>query len=557
MIGVSPKQVKQTAGGEIRPPDRLFRLQAVPGKATAAALRALDHLLVLTPAATGRRELESLARALPALRPLTTVAGRLGKAGAGQIIRGRMAGAATGISWARLPAHDATSGKDAPGGARTRSLPGAFELLKLAGELAGDGLADHPRTVGILVHGLSGPDSAAAVRALVLALGARSWQGPGFRKAPAPPAPATVRVFGLAAPGKLDLDRTLVEIRTANLVRWLASLPANKLTVPAYRELAEDLARRRGWACRFLDEKALHKAGAGAFLAVAQGNAARDAGILHLRYRPGPAGRKSVAAGKDRRAPAIALVGKGILFDTGGNNLKPAKAMLDMHMDMAGSAVALAVLEAITALKLPVAVDCWLALTENRIGPAAMRQRDVVRACDGTSIEIVHTDAEGRLALADTLALAGREKPRLVLDFATLTGACVYALSERYSGVFTNREALNPLLTAAGRSSGERVWPFPMDPDFDDDLKSTVADVAQCTMAGEGDHILAARFLQRFVPKDAAWVHVDLSAVMRKEGLAQMPGGATGFGLRYTLGLLLDHAAELQAVTGDLGLPAP
>jgi leucyl aminopeptidase len=545
MIGVSPKQVKQTAGGEIRPPDRLFRLQQGPRTVTAAALRSLDHLLVLTPAAPGRRELDQLGRKLPLLRPLTAVAARLGKDGADRIIRGRLAGAATGISWARLPAPGDNASKGASRGAH--ALPESFPLLRLAGELAGDGLADQPRTVGVLVHGLEGPDEAAALRALVLALGARSWQGPGFRKTPAPAGPATVRLLGLKSP--LDLGRTMVEIRTANLVRWLASLPANKLTVSAYRELAEDLARRRGWDCRFLDEKALHKAGAGAFLAVAQGNAARDAGILHLRYRPRP--------GKTGRTPAVALVGKGILFDTGGNNLKPAKAMLDMHMDMAGSAVALAVLEALTLLKVPVAVDCWLALTENRIGPAAVRQRDVVRACDGTTIEIIHTDAEGRLALADTLALAGREKPGLVLDFATLTGACVYALSERYSGVFTNRDTLNPLLTTVGRESGERVWPFPMDPDFDEDLKSTVADVAQCTMGGEGDHILAARFLNRFVPKDSTWVHMDLSAVMRKEGLAHMPGGATGFGLRYTLSLLLDHAAALQAVTGDLGLPTP
>jgi Cytosol aminopeptidase family, catalytic domain len=247
-------------------------------------------------------------------------------------------------------------------------------------------------------------------------------------------------------------------------------------------------------------------------------------------------------------------VGKGILFDTGGTNLKAAKDMLDMHMDMSGSAVALALLQALTQLRLPVAVDCWLAITENRTGPAAYKQRDVVTACNGTTIEVIHTDAEGRMVLADTLALAGKENPHLILDFATLTGACVYALSERYSGALTNREALHGPLVTAGRGSGERVWPFPMDADFDDDLKSSVADVAQCALANEADQILAARFLQRFVPEKSAWVHVDLAAAHRKDGLAHLPGGPTGFGVRFALNLLLDESAALQAVTGDLGL---
>ena len=154
------------------------------------------------------------------------------------------------------------------------------------------------------------------------------------------------------------------------------------------------------------------------------------------------------------------------------------------------------------------------------------------------------------MVLADTLALAGREKPGLMLDYATLTGACVHALSERYSGVFTNREALNDLLVRAGRESGERVWPFPDDPDFDDDLKSKVADVAQCSSGGEADQILASRFLQRFVPEGTPWIHVDLAAVLRKDGLAHVPGGYTGFGVRYSLALLLEHAAELRRLAG-------
>ena len=231
-------------------------------------------------------------------------------------------------------------------------------------------------------------------------------------------------------------------------------------------------------------------------------------------------------------------MGKGILFDTGGINLKPHRSMLDMHIDMSGSAVALASLVALAELKSPLAADAWLAITENNTGPTAYRPQEIVRACNGTTIQVIHSDAEGRMVLADTLALAARTRPKLIVDFATLTGACVYALTERYSGVFTNRPQLAEALLAAGRDSGERVWNFPIDEDFDSDIESTVADVMQCAVDGKGDHILAARFLQRFVA-DIAWVHVDLAAAMRRGGLAHVGTDITGFGARWALELLL------------------
>lgn len=146
------------------------------------------------------------------------------------------------------------------------------------------------------------------------------------------------------------------------------------------------------------------------------------------------------------------------------------------------------------------------------------------------------------MVLADTLALAAREKPALLLDFATLTGACVNALTERYSGAFTNRPGLHDDLQRVGRSSGERVWCFPMDEDFDTDLESPIADVLQCALEGKGDHILAARFLNRFVPESLPWVHLDLAASDRKGGLAHVPTEFTGFGVRYASRLLTDPA---------------
>jgi len=262
---------------------------------------------------------------------------------------------------------------------------------------------------------------------------------------------------------------------------------------------------------------------------VSQGSPQRDAGIVHLRYTP-PRGRS--------KRP-LALVGKGICFDTGGMNLKPAKHMHGMHEDMQGSAVALGTLLALSRLQVPFPVHCWLALAQNHIGPKAYKQNDVVRACNGTTIEVVHTDAEGRMVLADTLALAAKKRPALMIDYATLTGACIYALSTRYSGACSNRSEFTDGIIRAGRDSGERVWPFPMDEDFDQELESMIADIKQCTLGGEADQILAARFLRRFV-NDTPWIHIDLAAGNHKGGLAHIPTDITGFGIRFTTRLLLD-----------------
>jgi len=324
-----------------------------------------------------------------------------------------------------------------------------------------------------------------------------------------------------------DLDLTLATAGGNYLARWLTALPPSTLEAGFYRRLLKQFAQRLFLSFKFYGERQLKRRGAGAFLAVARGNATRDAGIAYLSYRPHGTAR-----------PAISLVGKGICFDTGGTNLKAHKSMLDMHTDMEGSAVALGTLYALHALRSPLAVDCWLAITENRIGPLAYKPQDVVRAANGTTIQVIHTDAEGRMVLADALCLASARKPRAIIDYATLTGACVNALTERYSGAFTNRPEGRVLIESAGTSSGERVWCFPMDVDFDTDLESGVADVMQCAADGKGDHILAARFLNRFVPNDIAWLHLDLAAGTRHGGLAHIATEITGFGVRYTLDLL-------------------
>lgn len=262
---------------------------------------------------------------------------------------------------------------------------------------------------------------------------------------------------------------------------------------------------------------------------MAQGSPEPDAGILHLRYTPRT---------KSKAAP-VALVGKGICFDTGGVNVKSAKHMHGMHEDMEGSAVALGSLLALAELEVDFPVDCWLALAQNHVGPKAYRPNEVVKAANGTTIEVVHTDAEGRMVLADTLALAARGKPKLIIDYATLTGACIGALGTRMSGVLTNREQWLPPLIEAGAESGERVWPFPLPADYEELLKSDIADIKQCTIENDADQILAALFLRRFVPREVGWIHLDLAAGNNKGGLAHVPTDVTGFGVRLTLNLLL------------------
>ena len=310
------------------------------------------------------------------------------------------------------------------------------------------------------------------------------------------------------------------------LCRTLTVLPPNELTPGLYRKRIKELAKQNGWQLKEFDLKALRKMGAGAFVAVAQGSHDEDAAIVHLRYRHA------------RAKQTVALVGKGICFDTGGHNLKPARHMHGMHEDMNGSAVALGILLAATQQKLPVNIDCWLAIAQNHISPKAYKQNDIVKALNGTTIEVMHTDAEGRMVLADTLTLASREKPNLLIDFATLTGSMAVALGARYSGVLGNRDALLQQAVQAGQQSGERLCAFPMDDDYEPALDSKVADIKQCSLDGEADHILAARFLKRFLEHDVPWLHVDLSSSRCEGGLGSVASDVTGFGVGWGLRML-------------------
>jgi leucyl aminopeptidase len=327
---------------------------------------------------------------------------------------------------------------------------------------------------------------------------------------------------------KAEHDYGYVNARVAGntLCRSLTMLPPNELNPTSYRAKVKALAKEHGWTHEEFDMSALKKMGAGAFYAVGQGSEPMDAAIVHLTFLP-----------KDAKKH-IALVGKGICFDTGGHNLKPAKYMQGMHEDMNGSAVALGVLTAATLQQLPVKIDCWLAIAQNHIGPLAYKQNDVVTALNGMTIEIVHTDAEGRMVLADTLTLASRQKPDVILDYATLTGSMAVAVTDRMSGVIANKPELACKAIGAGSAAGERIVAFPYEEDMDCDLDSDIADIKQCTLEGGGDHMLAARFMGKFIENDVAWLHADLSSTNRKGGLGAVQSDVNGFGVGFGLEMI-------------------
>ena len=314
-----------------------------------------------------------------------------------------------------------------------------------------------------------------------------------------------------------------------NQVRYLADLPSNILNPKSYRELAEKLAKDLKVSFEFLDKKALKKKNAGAFLAVVQADHNERAGIVHLRYK-GPKAKKKVA-----------IVGKGLCFDTGGYNVKTGDHMYNMHRDMTGSAVALSLFRSMVELEAPYEVNCYLAIAENLISHEAYRPNDVVTASNGISIEVIDTDAEGRMVLSDTLAIASEEKPDFMIDFATLTGSVVRSLDTRRCGAYSNELKVSALAVQVGEQCGERVWNFPIGEDYHDALKSEVADVRQCSSAASADHIYASTFLSKFVGKNIPWIHIDLAADTNKGGLGLVPTDTTGFGVRFGYELIRQY----------------
>lgn len=288
----------------------------------------------------------------------------------------------------------------------------------------------------------------------------------------------------------------------------LANLPANICTPHYIAKQAQQLAKPyKNVSVNLVDKNAMKKLGMGAFLAVAQGST-NDPMLVCISYN-----------GTSKKQSPVALVGKGITFDTGGISLKPADSMVGMKYDMCGAATVLGVIKTIAELKLPINVVGLLACAENMPGGTASRPEDIVRTLSGQTVEILNTDAEGRLVLCDTLTYAERFKPDTVIDIATLTGAVVIALGHHAIGLLSNNDALAKSLLDAGTQAHDRAWQLPLWDEYQDQIKSTFADIANVGGRGAGT-ITAACFLSRFAKK-FHWAHLDVA------GTAAMMAGAT------------------------------
>jgi leucyl aminopeptidase len=310
------------------------------------------------------------------------------------------------------------------------------------------------------------------------------------------------------------------------LARDLVTLPPNVATPTVLAEKAKKMAARAGINFRTIQRAEAEKLKMGAFLAVAQGS--DEPGLMVVMdYRPA----------KEKTAPVV-LVGKGITFDSGGISIKPAERMDRMKHDMAGAAAVIGTMQVIAALKLPLRVVALIPLTENLPSGKAYKPGDVIRSFSGLTIEVINTDAEGRMVLADALSYASRYEPQAILDFATLTGACIIALGDGVAGLIGNDDELLARIQGAAEKSGERVWQLPSWDSYFELLKSDVADFKNVDGRKAGA-IIGGLFLKQFVPEGVPWVHFDIAGcVWEEKERPLVPKGATGMGVHLLLQLL-------------------
>ena len=356
-------------------------------------------------------------------------------------------------------------------------------------------------------------------------------------KSKASPAKLQRIVVGVdsAATVQSGFEQALGLVKGLELAKEWANRPANHATPALLGEAAKTLAKLPRISAEVLGPKEVAKLGMGAFMAVAQGTA-EPLRFIVLRYEGGA-----------KAAAPVVLIGKGITFDTGGISIKPAAEMDEMKFDMCGAASVLGVFRALAELQPALNVVGLIPASENMPGGRAIKPGDVVTSMSGQTIEILNTDAEGRLVLCDALSYAERFKPAAVIDIATLTGACVVALGGVRSGLFSNNEALAEALVKAGESSQDLCWRMPLDDDYAEGLKTNFADVAN--VAGRaGGAVTAAKFLQRFAGS-FPWAHLDIAGTAWKGGTAK---GATGRPICLLLDYLLAQvsAAAASSVPG-------
>ncbi|PFG17620.1 leucyl aminopeptidase [Propionicimonas paludicola] len=324
---------------------------------------------------------------------------------------------------------------------------------------------------------------------------------------------------------KQALDLAVSTAKAVATAREWVNLPANQLYPETFAEAIRNLAKASKLDVEVWDERALEKDGMGGILAVG-GGSNRKPRLVKLSYAP--RGAKF----------HLALIGKGITFDTGGLNLKPADGMYTMKCDMAGAASVLAATAAIAELGLRIKVTAWGALAENMPSGGSYRPSDVITMYNGLTVENGNSDAEGRIVMADALAKASEEKPNLVIDVATLTGACMVALGENVAGLMSRDDATADLILDAAEAAGELFWQLPIPEDAAPKLESKVADL-RSTGDKYGGALTAAAFLSRFVADDLAWAHLDIAGPAFNTGSAHdyTPVGATGMSVRTLIAL--------------------
>jgi leucyl aminopeptidase len=321
------------------------------------------------------------------------------------------------------------------------------------------------------------------------------------------------------------VKRTLDIFPGVSLARDLVNEPPSVATARYLGEQAERHCRGRGLRVEVWNKRKIEAMNLAGLLAVNRGSIEEPRFIV-IRYRPASKTRKKVA-----------LIGKGITFDSGGLSLKPSKSMETMKLDMAGGAAIIGAMSRLPELRLPVAVTGYIPTTDNLPGGNAQKPGDIIRYLNGKTVEVLNTDAEGRLILADALALAAKEKPDYMINLATLTGACMVALGTEVAGIFSNNQALADALIRCGKEAGEKLWQLPLVKEYRDEIKSSVADIKNIG-GSYGGAITAALLLQEFVD-GVPWAHLDIAgpAFAEKEMLMS-PKGGTGFGVRTLLRFL-------------------
>jgi leucyl aminopeptidase len=459
----------------------------------------------------------------PAGQALNQLDARLG----GKVSRLRESGDLTGKANELTPLYDG-----AGTAARRLMLVGLGKSEQYNPSVLTDAVAAATRAITGKKHDLVAvalPEPAAGTswEAVAVAAGVGLYQGctgPGLRKSK-PERFAPEELWLAAPPGAPAAEvqsgaaRADVEGRAVQLVRRLVDTPPCDLYPETFAQQAQQVAGEVGVECTVFDESRLQAENMNALLGVARGSD-RPPRFVVLRYRRGAGNR------------TLGLVGKGVTFDSGGLSLKPNDGMVDMKCDMAGAATVLGAMQAIAALQVPVNVLGVMALVENMPSGRALKLGDVLRARNGKTIEVLNTDAEGRLILADALAYAVEQKADHLVDLATLTGACLVALGPLVAGVMSNNEGWSERVLRAAREAGEKAWPLPMFPLYAEMIKSNVADMRNVGGTRYAGAISAAKFLEEFVG-GVPWVHLDIAGPAWEEhGSASRDPGGTGFGVR-------------------------